>query len=285
MEIGIGLPGHAPWRDGRQFVEWAKRAEARGFSSVSVSDRLLWTSPEPLTVLAAAAAATNRIRLQTSVLLAPLHTNHLLFAKSVLTLDHIAGPHRLQLGLAAGFRPDDFTTAEVSYTSRGAQFEALLERLDDAFHDRAGIGLPPATPGGPALLFGGTSSATLRRTATRGTGWLAGTASVQDLDEFVPRLRNAWTRHGRTGAPQIVASAMFALGPDAKAAVSRAIGAYYAFAGDQWTQHGIDTAVTSAEELAVTVAKFEQHGCDELIFTGNDPDPDQVDLLAEVLGR
>ncbi|WP_212808396.1 LLM class flavin-dependent oxidoreductase [Micromonospora endophytica] len=124
MEIGIGLPGHALWSDGRQFVEWARRAEARGFSSVAVSDRLLWSTPEPLTVLSAVAAATHRIRLVTSVLLAPLHTNHLLFAKSILTLDHIAGPHRLQLGLAAGFRQDDFTTSGWS-TPGGAHNSTL----------------------------------------------------------------------------------------------------------------------------------------------------------------
>lgn len=91
-------------------MEWARRADARGFSTLGVSDRLLWPTPEPLITLATA-GATARIRLLTSVLLAPLHTNHLLFAKAVLTLDHLAGPHRLQLGLAAGFRQDDYTTS------------------------------------------------------------------------------------------------------------------------------------------------------------------------------
>ncbi|SHN75593.1 LLM class flavin-dependent oxidoreductase [Cryptosporangium aurantiacum] len=283
MDIGIGLPTHAPWGDGRRFVEWARRAEAHGFGSVAVSDRLLWSTPEPLTVLAAVAGATDRIRLQTSVLLAPLRANPLLFAKSVLTLDHLAGPDRLRLGLATGFREDDFTASGVPYRTRGARFDDLLLQLDDAFNDRAGLGLPPATTGGPPLLFGGTSAAALRRTAARGAGWLAGTASVQDLDEFVPALRAAWAAAGRTGAPRVVASAMFALGPDAKAAVDRAIAPYYAFAGEDWAREGVETALTSADQIAATVAEFAKHGCDELILTGNDPDPDQVDLLAEAL--
>ncbi|PZG01221.1 LLM class flavin-dependent oxidoreductase [Micromonospora endophytica] len=284
MEIGIGLPGHALWSDGRQFVEWARRAEARGFSSVAVSDRLLWSTPEPLTVLSAVAAATHRIRLVTSVLLAPLHTNHLLFAKSILTLDHIAGPHRLQLGLAAGFRQDDFTTSGVEYTRRGAQLDALVGVLHDAFNDRAGINLPPATPGGPPLFFGGTSAASIRRVATRGTGWLAGTASVKDLIEFVPRLSDAWTAHGRVDSPRVVTAAMFAIGPDAKEAVRRAIGPYYAFAGEEWAQYGIDSALTSPDQITAAVAEFAQNGCDELILTGNNTDPGQVDLLADALG-
>ncbi|MEV4382976.1 LLM class flavin-dependent oxidoreductase [Streptosporangium sp. NPDC049644] len=95
MDIGIGLPGHAWWTDGTTLVEWARRAEARGFSTLGVSDRLAWSTPGPLITLAAAAGATSRIRLLTSVLLASLRTNHALFAKAVTTLDQLAGPGRL----------------------------------------------------------------------------------------------------------------------------------------------------------------------------------------------
>ncbi|GGM47378.1 LLM class flavin-dependent oxidoreductase [Dactylosporangium sucinum] len=283
MDIGIGLPGHAPWTDGRHLVEWARRAEARGFATVAVSDRLRWTTPEPLMTLAAAAGATDRVRLLTSVLLAPLRTNHVLFAKTVATLDHLAGPDRLRLGLAAGFREDDFTASGVDHADRGRAFAALLETLAEAAHDPGG--LRPATPGGPPLLFGGTSRAALRRIATRGTGWLAGTATVDDLRAFTPGLRAAWTGAGRPGAPRVVVSAMYALGPHAASATARAIAPYYAFAGDEWVREGIAGTLTSPSRLAAAVTAFERAGCDELILTGNDPDPAQVDLLADALGR
>ncbi|WP_420871027.1 LLM class flavin-dependent oxidoreductase [Micromonospora endophytica] len=91
------------------------------------------------------------------------------------------------------------------------------------------------------MFFGGTSAASIRRVATRGTGWLAGTASVKDLIEFVPRLSDAWTAHGRVDSPRVVTAAMFAIGPDAKEAVRRAIGPYYAFAG----RNGHSTASTA----------------------------------------
>lgn len=284
MDIGIGMPGHAPWTDGRLLVEWARRAEARGFSTLSVSDRLLWPTPEPLVTLAAAAGATSRIRLLTSVLLAPLRTNHLLFAKAVATLDHLAGPHRLQLGLVPGIRPDDFTASDVDYSTRGKQFTALLDCLSDAFQDGAGTGLRPATPGGPVLFFGGSSNAAVNRIATRGTGWIAGDATVQDLQDFVPRIKQAWAEERRTGAPRVIASVMYALGPDAAGEISRAIGSYYAFAGEEYAQYGISIAHSSPEQITTAVADFDQIGCDELIFMGNGPDPSQVDLLADVIG-
>ncbi|WP_033289070.1 LLM class flavin-dependent oxidoreductase [Amycolatopsis jejuensis] len=285
MDIGIGLPGHAPWTDGRLLVEWARRAEARGFSTLAVNDRLLWSTPEPLITLAAAAGATSRINLLTSVLLAPLRSNHALFAKAVATLDHLAGPNRLRLGLAAGFRQDDYAAGDVDYPTRGAQFTALLDRIETTWRGRTPAELRPATPGGPPLLFGGTSKATLTRIATRGSGWVAGTAAVSDVQEFLPRLHRAWAAHHRTGKPHVTVSAMFALGPNAKVAVSQAIGAYYAFAGQQWIDDGIAAALTTPGQIHATVAAFERSGCDELIFTANDPDPNQVDLLADCLAR
>jgi alkanesulfonate monooxygenase SsuD/methylene tetrahydromethanopterin reductase-like flavin-dependent oxidoreductase (luciferase family) len=206
MEIGIGLPGHAPWTDGRDLVEWARRAEARGFATLAASDRLLWTTPEPVVALAAAAGATSRLRLLTSVLLAPLRTNPLLLAKSLLTLDHLAGPGRLQVGLAAGFREDDFAASGVDLASRGPRMKDLLAVLADAW--TTGTGLRPATPGGPPLLFGGFSGPALDRIAEIGAGWVAGTATPDDVAAFAPLLHERWAGAGRQGRPRIVASAM-----------------------------------------------------------------------------
>jgi alkanesulfonate monooxygenase SsuD/methylene tetrahydromethanopterin reductase-like flavin-dependent oxidoreductase (luciferase family) len=285
VKIGIGLPGHAPWQDGRTLVEWARRAEARGFATLSVSDRLAWGTPEPVVTLAAAAGATTRIRLLTSVLLAPLRANHALFAKSVATLDQLAGADRLQLGLAPGMRDDDFALGGVDFSTRGRQFDALLDRMAATFADGdASVGPRPASAGGPPLLFGGGSAATLRRIATHGTGWIAGDATVHDVEDFMPQLSKAWAEAGRSGAPRVVASVMYALGPDAPAKVSAGIKPYYAFAGEEYAQYGVSIAYTTAEQIATAIAEFSRVGCDELIFMGNDPDPDQVDLLADAVG-
>ena len=75
MKIGIGLPTALPGVDGPALLHWARRAEDRGFSTLATIDRLVYDSYDPLTLLAAA-AVTTRITLATTVLLAPLHTNH-----------------------------------------------------------------------------------------------------------------------------------------------------------------------------------------------------------------
>ena len=48
MKIGIGLPTTIPGVEGRQVVDWARRAEAAGFSSLGTIDRIVYPNYEPL---------------------------------------------------------------------------------------------------------------------------------------------------------------------------------------------------------------------------------------------
>lgn len=40
MDVAIGLPNAVPGTTGGQLVEWARRADARGFSSLGTIDRI-----------------------------------------------------------------------------------------------------------------------------------------------------------------------------------------------------------------------------------------------------
>jgi len=71
VKIGIGLPTTIPGAGRREVLEWARRAEAAGFSSLGTIDRIVYPNHEPLIALAAAAAVTERIALTTSILLLP----------------------------------------------------------------------------------------------------------------------------------------------------------------------------------------------------------------------
>lgn len=52
MEIGIGLPTTIPGTAGQVIIAWAKRAEELDFSSLGVTDRLMYDCYEPLISLA-----------------------------------------------------------------------------------------------------------------------------------------------------------------------------------------------------------------------------------------
>src|ERR1700738_2422587 len=105
MHVGIGLPAGVPGASGQLIIAWARRADEGPFSSLGVIDRLLYGSYEPLTVLAAAAAVTRRVRLATTIVAGPLH-NDALLAKVAASVDALSAG-RLVLGLAVGARRED----------------------------------------------------------------------------------------------------------------------------------------------------------------------------------
>jgi alkanesulfonate monooxygenase SsuD/methylene tetrahydromethanopterin reductase-like flavin-dependent oxidoreductase (luciferase family) len=282
MDIGIGLPVLCPAPE-LPAMAWARRAEERGFSSLGTIDRLVYDCYEPFTELAVAAGATSSIRLTTVVLLAPLRANHALFAKSAATLDRLSGG-RLVLGLAPSSREDDYTVGGVDFRRRGKLLDALVERAVRQWaRPGDGTGPAPATPGGPPLLFGGKSEATLRRMATHGVGWVSGASGVADFCAFLPKVTKAWQDACRAGTPRLIGTANFALGPDAGQRLRSSLLDYYAFAGP-YAQHSVAAGLTTGEQVAREVAAYAEAGCDELILLPNGGGVEQVDLLADAAG-
>src|SRR3954463_16023765 len=107
VDIGIGIPNSVRGTTGPQLLEWARRAEAAGFSSLATIGRVAYPSYEELTVLAAAGAVTERIGLASNILLAPTRSTAEL-PKQAATVQQLSGG-RFTLGVAPGAREDDFT--------------------------------------------------------------------------------------------------------------------------------------------------------------------------------
>jgi alkanesulfonate monooxygenase SsuD/methylene tetrahydromethanopterin reductase-like flavin-dependent oxidoreductase (luciferase family) len=278
MEVGIGLPSTIPGTGRDQVLEWARRAEARGFSTLGTIDRIVYPSHDPLIALAAAAGATERIRLMTAILLAPTRANGAVLAKQAATLDVLSGG-RLVLGVAVGRREDDFEAADVDFHARGRILDEMLERWDRIWAaDEIG---PPPLGDRPALLLGGWAPAAFTRAARHADGWTGGNCTLEELAAGTARLRAAWEAAGREGAPRTVVQPYYALGERAEEAVEHCLRDYYG--PGEYTDGIVARAATDAETVRENVAAFAEAGCDELIFFPCDPDPDQVDLLADAL--
>ena len=161
MKVAIGSPSVVKGAGGRLLLDWASRVDAGPFSSLGSLDIVSSYGYEPLAVLAAAAAVTQRVRLMTNIMLGPVR-NSLILAKQALSIDAISGG-RLSLGLAVGSREDDYYGSPTPYRRRGRGFEeqlALIKRLWAGESTRQGggpVGPPSAQPNGPELLVGGYS--------------------------------------------------------------------------------------------------------------------------------
>jgi alkanesulfonate monooxygenase SsuD/methylene tetrahydromethanopterin reductase-like flavin-dependent oxidoreductase (luciferase family) len=281
MDVGIGLPATIPGVGREALLDWSRRAEARGFSSLGTIDRIVYGNYEPLIALAAAAGVTERIRLATTIMIAPYRANGALVAKQAASLDRLSDG-RVTLGVAVGGREDDYEVSGVDFHRRGRIFDEMLEEWRGIWAGEAGIGPEPVN-GRPRLMIGGTADAAFERAARYGDGWILGGGSPDQLAGGAAKTRAAWTAAGREGEPLIMSLAYFALGDDAQGAAQRYLGDYYGFLGEDIAGAIAGSAATDADTVRGYRDAFAANGCDELVFIPCDPDPAQVDLLADAL--
>ena len=286
MDIGVGLCSTAPAVGGPHIVEWAVAAERHGFSSLGVIDRLVYGNTEPLVTLGAAAAVTSRIKLVTSILLAPLRVNAALLAKQAATVNHLSDG-RFVLGMAVGGYKEEYDASHLPYDERGARFDAMLDEMARIWAgERRGVAGPIGPPGltRAQVIFGGKSPPAYRRVATHGTGWIAGSRGAEAFRAGAERVRQAWAEHGRSGTPLLMALPYFALGPDAKKAAAAYLADFYAVEGPGTSEQVLAATLTDPGAITSAIRAYEEAGCHELLLFPCSPDPAQLRMLAEVIG-
>ena len=284
MRIGVGLPNPLPNTEGATLVEWARRSEDAGFSTLATIDRIVYPSYDSLISLAAAAAVTERIGLMTNILIAPAR-DAVLLAKEAASVDRLSGG-RLTLGLAPGGRRDDFEVVDEEFETRGARFEQQLAVMGkiwrgEQLSDSAQPSVP--LPGREVpILIGGSSDRAVERTAKFGVGYTAGGGGPDMMAPIAEKVRKAWAESSREGEPRLVALSYFALGPNAKEGSSKYLKDYYAYLGE-WADGIAESAPTTPDALKALVISFEDLGVHELILDPTIPELSQIDLLADAL--
>jgi probable F420-dependent oxidoreductase len=241
VEFGVLLPTREAIMSGRpetgSMLAMAERAEAAGFDSVWIGDSITARPRhEPLTLLAAVAARTRRVRLGTAVLL-PALRSPVVLAHVVGTLDRLA-EGRVILGVGiAGDTPairKEFAAVGVPFERRVGRFleilqicRALWTRDDVSFSGThftlagATVEPKPHRPGGPPIWIGGSGPTALRE-AARFDAWFPTGPSAEFFAEHWPRIQAAARAAGR--APDAVTGAAYvtlALDPSPAAAERR----------------------------------------------------------------
>lgn len=286
MDVGIGIPNTVPGATGAQLLEWARRADAAGFSSLATIGAVSYPGYEELTVFAAAGAVTERIRFLPNVLIAPARSAAEL-AKQAATVDQLTGG-RLTLGLGIGWRAADYQLTGREFAGRGRRFDEQLRALQTAWageplaEGTRAVGPPPVQQPGVPLVIGGTADATVRRVVEFATGWTAGGLPPDAVAPMAEKVRSAWSEAGRDGRARIVALAYFSLGETVEASRHYMLD-YYQPMGADVAEMIAGSALRSPESIAAAVAAYADVGVDELILDPTVADPGQVDLLAEVV--
>jgi alkanesulfonate monooxygenase SsuD/methylene tetrahydromethanopterin reductase-like flavin-dependent oxidoreductase (luciferase family) len=286
VRIAIGLPNPVLDVPGRLLVDWARRAEERGFSSLATIDRIAYPSYDSLTALTAAAAVTDRIGLLTNILLAPAYNPGRL-AKVTASLDQLSAG-RLTLGVGVGGREDDYRVTGRSFADRGRRFDEELELLHAAWAGEPVAGSPfpvgpPTTRGRIPLLVGGRPELAAPRAVRWDAGFTLGGAPPEMAGGAIEDFTKRWEQAGGTRKPRIVALSYFSLGEEHTEESLRNLRSYYGFLGD-WAEGVAMGAPRTAQAVKDRAAAFEALGVDELVFDPTVADLDQVDRLADAVG-
>lgn len=285
----------------QETLDQAAYAEQLGFSSIWLSEHHFSEEgylPALMAMLGALAQRTSRVRLGTAVLLAPLH-HPLRLAEDFAVIDQLSGG-RLDVGLAPGYKPDEFAVLGVPKSERGARTDETIEILQRAWRGEpfsyAGrhfqfedvvIAPPPVQQPGPPIWVGGNSLAAARRAARHGVCFMPDSgAGIELYDAY------------RAGLPATAGPPRLATNRVLFAAASRAeawdicgphflyqFNAYrqwFSAAGDDDT-HGAeltDPSVLSPEHyyvgtpddiLAAIQASQQRLGYQELVFWARPP--------------
>src|SRR5688500_11843528 len=261
-------------------MESARRADEGPFSSLGVVDRTKYESYDPMTTLAGAAAATDRIGLVTMVVIGPLR-NGALLAKEAATIDAISGG-RFTLGVAVGARLDDYEAAGIIARCRG---DRLTEQLADvrSFWERAEVARLTDSGWGPPLLVGGMSDPSFLRAARYADGYVHGGGPPRTFERAADKMRLAWSDLGRTGTPLLWAQGYFALGSPDEVERGRAyMRDYYGFTGP-FAEKIAEGMLSTPQAIAQFVRGYAEAGCDELVLLPALSDIEQLDRLHDVL--
>ncbi len=225
VEFGALLPTREAIMSGRPqttpLLAMAERAEAAGFDAVWIGDSVTARPRhEPLTLLAAVAARTRRVRVGTAVLL-PALRNPVVLAHVVGTLVRIAeGRVILGVGIAADTPAirQEFEAVGVPFARRVGRFletlaicRALWRQDGVSFRgthftlDNVTVEPKPHRAGGPPIWIGGSGPTALRE-ASRFDAWFPTGPSSDFFAEHWPPIQAAARAAGRAPADVVGAA-------------------------------------------------------------------------------
>ncbi len=247
------------------------RAEELGWDDVWISEHHFCDDdylPSVFPVAAAIAARTRRIRIGTAILVLPFH-DPLRVAEDAAVVDILSGG-RLELGVGAGYRIEEFAGFGIDPRERGARLDEALPLLRRLFagetvthegrfyrYREAALRPLPVQGAGLPLWAGGTTLPAIRRAARHCDGYLG----LGPIASMLPAYRDELRKAGKAPDGAEVASALMWLlvseDPDkrwreAEASLSDQITRYAKWTSDA----GLDFFQPAADRAAL-----ERQGC------------------------
>lgn len=291
MDIGVALPQMAPGLTRQRVTAWCRGIDEGPYSSVSAGERITFHNLEGITLCAAAAMLTERVRVFLNVAVAPWHAPAML-AKQLATIDVLCDG-RVDVAVGVGGRQQDYDALGSPFARRHSRVDSTVAELrrlwsGGAAADGNPIGPTPKQAGGPPVLCSGMGPKSLARAAhwADGVSGFALTGDAAEADRSFRAAEQAWQVAGRPDRPRLVTGIFVALGPDAEQMLKSFAMQYLAVFGAEVARLLADAmTMHSPVVLRDTIAAMGEAGCDELILVPADSDPALLQRITEVVGH
>jgi alkanesulfonate monooxygenase SsuD/methylene tetrahydromethanopterin reductase-like flavin-dependent oxidoreductase (luciferase family) len=291
MDISMTLPTMVP--HGRaEVLAWCRGVDEGPYASLAVPERITFPAHSMIVQLAAAAALTERVRLWTTIVIAPAH-DAVEMAKQFASVDRLSDG-RLTIGVGVGGREHDYLAIGGSYARRWSRMDeqvATMRRIwagEPPFEGADPVGPPPVQAGGPPFIAGSMGPKSMARAAK----WAAGVDGAFTLDGNrdaiagpFEMVRTAWREAGRPDAPHLSNSFWYALGPGAEDRLRSYAYEYMKIFGEdvgRWAASAV--TLFTPEALRDAVDASRDAGADELFLVPTTADPDELLRTREALG-
>jgi alkanesulfonate monooxygenase SsuD/methylene tetrahydromethanopterin reductase-like flavin-dependent oxidoreductase (luciferase family) len=274
-----------------RLLEWFRQVDAGPFATIATGERELWPQIEEHAFLAAAAAVTERVKVMSHIMIAPMHPPVLL-AKRIASIDVISDG-RFVLGVGTGGREDDYRAAGSTVENRWRRMDETVAIMRRVWRGEppwpgasAPVGPAPVQTGGPPIYTSASAPRALARAAKWADGWQGAIMSVE-LDPMKAAVKShldAWEAAGRSERPYLMNSLWFALGDGADKRLDDAALGYAGLPTGSPSPFGT-LPVHNADGVRLAVDNCREAGFDELVFIPITDDLHQLDLLEEALAK
>jgi alkanesulfonate monooxygenase SsuD/methylene tetrahydromethanopterin reductase-like flavin-dependent oxidoreductase (luciferase family) len=291
MKIGVCMPYMTRDYDRERILTWARKIDQGPFHSLSCGERMTGHTFEMNTILAAAAAVTERVRIHASLYVLPMRSA-VLTAKEAASLDVISGG-RMSVTVGVGGRPLDYRAVGAPFTQRHQRLDDQVAEMKKVWRGEplweGGDEIGPASPQGANIpLYAGAMGPKAIARAAKWSDGIYGSSMPGDregIEQIFDIAKAAWKAEGRTDKPYLIASFWYSLAPNAESGLKSYVYDYMKYMGpdvanfmrDAMTRHNPDAIREAIENVRAA-------GADELLLVPATAHYDEVDRLAEIVG-
>jgi alkanesulfonate monooxygenase SsuD/methylene tetrahydromethanopterin reductase-like flavin-dependent oxidoreductase (luciferase family) len=291
METGICLPYMERDYGRDEILAWCRAVDGGPFSTLSCGERITGYTLEMRTLLSAAAAITERVRIMPSLYVLPMHSA-VWAAKEIATLDVLSGG-RVTVTVGVGGRPKDYESVGAPFARRHQRMDEQIAEMrriwqgEPAVEGGDEVGPRPLQTGGPPILAGAMGPKAIRRAAEWAQGIYAFSMSgdATELQRIFDLAEQAWRDAGRSEPPRRVGGFWYSLAPDAETKLQTYVYEYLKYFGDG-PANTIARTMKCHDEQAVaeSIRAAEAIGCDELMLVPASADIAEIDRAAKLVG-